>query len=183
MKFDRLVYRETASGAAAGQPDSSAPCGAEPENVLTVDFGGIGELTLKSGPRGDVNWRRITHPVLDVLRSKLDACEFDAWRDDYSAPSKNDHGWGLELFDGETSVKRIAGGGDVPERWPVFLSLLELCGALAENRRQSLLHQCADDARAHVSPRDGARHGAASVEDLSPKARDARLTNRKQALY
>ena len=116
MTFDKLVYH----------PD--------PGSVLTVDFGGIGELTLKSGLRGEVNWRRLTRPVLDVLRSKLDACEFEVWRDDYSTPPEEGFGWGLELFRDGKSVKLISGRNAVPEQWPVFQSVLELCDELAENR-------------------------------------------------
>ncbi len=125
MVYDKLVYHESA--------------GADPGSVLTVDFGGIGELTMRSAPCGEVNWRRLTRPVLDVLRMKLDACDFEAWRDEYDAASAADgFGWGLELFDGEKSVKQISGGSTVPEQWPVFQSILELCGALAENRKQRL---------------------------------------------
>ena len=120
MTFDKLVYHESA--------------GPDPGSVLTVDFGGIGELTVKSGLRGEVNWRRLTRPVLDVLRLKLDACRFEAWRDDDSEPAPGGFGWGLELFDGGKRVKRISGGGILPEQWPVFRSILELCGSLAENR-------------------------------------------------
>ena len=120
MNFDKLVYRES------GRPEQGS--------VLTVDFGGIGELTVRSGLRGEVNWRRLTRPVLDVLRLKLDACKFEAWRDDYSAPSPDGFGWGLELFDGGKPVKRISGCNAVPEQWPSFQSILELCSALAENR-------------------------------------------------
>ena len=120
MNFDKLVYRESA--------------GADPGSVLTVDFGGIGELTLRSGVRGEVNWRRLTRPVLDVLRAKLDACDFEAWRDDYSGAAADGPGWGLELFDGGKTVKLVCGSSALPEQWPVFRSILELCGALAENR-------------------------------------------------
>ena len=119
MTFDKLVYHESA--------------GPDPGSTLTVDFGGIGELTVRSGLRGEVNWRRLTRPVLDVLRLKLDACEFEAWRDDDPAPETNGAGWGLELFNNGKTVKRISGGA-VPEQWPAFRSILELCGALAENR-------------------------------------------------
>ena len=124
MVFDKLVYHESA--------------GTDPGSVLTVDFSGIGELTVRSVPRGEVNWRRLTRPVLDVLRMKLDACDFEAWGDDYSAPAADGGGWGLELFDGGKPVKRVSGGSVVPEQWPAFRSILELCGALAENRRQCL---------------------------------------------
>ena len=124
MNFDKLVYHESA--------------GANPGSVLTVDFGGIGELTVITGPHGEVNWRRITRPVLDILRSKLDACDFEAWREDDFVPATNGARWGLELFDGEKAVKQIRGGSAVPEQWPAFQSLLELCDALAENRRQRL---------------------------------------------
>ena len=120
MTFDKLVYRESA-GPGTG-------------SVLTVDFGGIGELTVASGIRGEVNWRRITRPVLDVLRAKLDACDFEAWSDDDSGPAPDGSAWDLELFDGGKSVKQVSGGIAVPEQWHVFRSLLELCGALAENR-------------------------------------------------
>ena len=123
MNFDKLVYRESDR--------------MDPGRVLTVDFGGIGELTLRSGRRGEINWRRITRPVLDVLRAKLDACDFGAWRDEYAAPAADGPGWGLELFEDGKSVKRIRGGA-VPEQWPAFRSILDLCSALAENRRQSL---------------------------------------------
>ena len=122
MTFDKLVYRESA------WPD--------PGRVLTVDFGGIGELTLSSG--SCVNWRRITRPVLDILRMKLDACEFESWREDDPSPAGDGSAWELELFEGEKAVKQINGGRVVPEQWPVFQSVLELCGALAENRRQRL---------------------------------------------
>ncbi len=120
MTFDKLVYHESA--------------GPDPGSVLTVDFGGIGELTVKSGLRGEVNWRRLSRPVLDVLRLKLDACRFEAWRDNDPAPEVNGAGWGLELFSGGKPVKRISGGGGLSEQWPAFRSILELCGALAENR-------------------------------------------------
>ena len=120
MTFDKLVYHESA------WPD--------PGSVLTVDFGGIGELTVRSGLRGEVNWRRLTRPVLDVLRLKLDACAFEAWRDDDPAPETNGAGWGIEFFNGGKSVKQLNGGGVLPEQWAVFQSVLELCGALAENR-------------------------------------------------
>ena len=118
MTFDKLVYHESA--------------GPDPGNVLTINFGGIGELTVKSGLRGEVNWRRLTRPVLDVLRMKLDACDFETWGNDDPAPDSFD--WGLELFNEGTPVKRISGGGILPEQWPAFRSILELCGALAENR-------------------------------------------------
>ena len=120
MTFDKLVYHESA--------------GPDPGSVLTVDFGGIGELTVKSGLRGEVNWRRLTRPVLDVLRLKLDACEFEAWRDDDPAPDTNGARWGLELFNRGESVKQVNGGSVLPEHWAAFQSILELCGALAENR-------------------------------------------------
>ena len=122
MTFDKLVYHESA--------------GPDPGSTLTVDFGGIGELTVRSGSRGEVNWRRLTRPVLDVLRLKLDACKFEAWQNDNSAPEMNGTGWGLELFNGGKSVKQVKGGRVLPEQWGVFQSILELCGALAENRRQ-----------------------------------------------
>ena len=124
MTFDKLVYHESA--------------GPNPGSVLTVDFGGIGELTVKFGFRGEVNWRRLTRPVLDVLRLKLDDCKFETWQDDDSAPEKNGTGWGLELFNGGKTVKQVNGGSVLPEQWAVFQSILELCGALAENRRQHL---------------------------------------------
>ena len=120
MTFDKLVYHESA--------------GPGPGSTLTVDFGGIGELTVRSGLRGEVNWRRLTRPVLDVLRMKLDACEFEAWRDDAPAPGMNGARWGLELFDGGKTVRQINGRNAVPEQWPVFRSILELCDELAENR-------------------------------------------------
>ena len=120
MTFDKLVYHESA--------------GPDPGNVLTVDFGGIGELTVKSGCRGEVNWRRLTRPVLDVLRLKLDACKFETWQDVYSEPTPESFGWGLELFDGGKTVRQINGRNAVPEQWPVFRSILELCDELAENR-------------------------------------------------
>lgn len=125
MTFDKLVYHESA--------------GPDPGSVLTVDFGGIGELTVRSGLRGEVNWRRLTRPVLDVLRLKLDACEFEAWRDNDPAPEVNGAGWGLELFSGGKSVKQVNGGSILPEQWAAFQSIMELCGALAEDRRQDLL--------------------------------------------
>ena len=53
------------------------------------------------------------------------------------APAADGPGWGLELFEDGKSVKRIRGGA-VPEQWPAFRSILDLCSALAENRRQSL---------------------------------------------
>ena len=120
MTFDKLVYHESA--------------GPDPGSVLTVDFGGIGELTVRSGLRGEVNWRRLTRPVLDVLRLKLDACAFEAWENDNPAPETNGAGWGIELFNGGKSVKQLNGSGVLPEQWAVFQSVLELCGALAENR-------------------------------------------------
>ncbi|MBR2963811.1 MAG: hypothetical protein IKC53_06365 [Lentisphaeria bacterium] len=140
MTFDKLVYHESA--------------GPDPGSVLTVDFGGIGELTVRSGLRGEVNWRRLTRPVLDVLRLKLDACEFEAWRDDDSAPETNGAGWGIELFNGDKAVKQLNGGSVLPEQWATFQSILELCGALAEDRRQDL-----------------------------PVREKSRLTNRKHELY
>ena len=121
MQFDKLVYRE-----------SNRP---ERGSELTVDFGGIGELTVKSGVRGEVNWRRLTRPLLDVLRTKLDACDFETWNDEYTSAADG-FGWGLELFDGGKSVKQVVGGSAVPEQWTAFRSILELCGALAEDRRQ-----------------------------------------------
>ena len=124
MRFDKLVYRESA--------------GTAPGSVLTVDFGGIGELTLRTVPRGEVNWRRLTRPVLDVLLAKLEACDFEAWRNDESAPEADGPGWGLELFEGGKTVKQVSGKKAAPEQWAVFQSVLELCGALAENRRQGL---------------------------------------------
>ena len=120
MQFDKLVYRES------GCPDRGS--------VLTVDFGGIGEITAESEARHEVNWRRITRPLLDVLLTKLEACDFEAWRDEYSMPDSDGFGWGLELFEDGKSVKRMSGGTAVPEQWPAFQSILELCGALAENR-------------------------------------------------
>ena len=124
MRFDKFVYRESVR--------------ADRGNVLTVDFGGIGELTVKSGLRGEVNWRRLTRPLLDVLRAKLDACDFDSWRDDDPALPEDDFGWGLELFDGGKTVKTLRGGSAAPEHRAAFRSILELCDELAENRRQSL---------------------------------------------
>jgi hypothetical protein len=123
-------------------PGHSAPDGKDPGSVLTVDFGGIGELTVRSGPCGEVNWRRITRPVLDLLRSKLDACDFEAWRDDYSAPAADGSGWGLELFDGGKTVKQVRGGKTVPEQWPEFRSILDLCDALAEDRSKRKRIRC-----------------------------------------
>jgi len=120
MQFDKLVYRES------GCSDRAS--------VLTVDFGGIGEITAESGARREVNWRRLTRPLLDVLLMKLEACDFEAWRDEYSMPDPDGFGWGLELFEDGKSVKRMSGGRAVPEQWPAFQSILELCGALAENR-------------------------------------------------
>jgi len=130
MQFDKLVYRES------DLQDRG--------NVLTVDFGGIGELTVKSGLRGEVNWRRLTRPLLDVLKLKLDACDFETWDDDYSSPAADGPGWGLELFDGEKSVKQVCGGSTLPEHWTAFQSLLDLCDALAENRSKGRprLHGC-----------------------------------------
>ena len=125
MTFDKLVYHESA--------------GPDPGSVLTVDFGGIGELTVRSGLRGEVNWRRLTRPVLDVLRLKLDACKFEAWPDD-SAPETNGTGWGLELFSEGKTVKQVNGGSILPEQWAVFQSILDLCGALAENRSKENRH-------------------------------------------
>ena len=127
MVFDKLVYRESR------RPDRG--------NVLTVDFGGIGELTVKSGLRGEVNWRRLTRPVADVLRAKLDDCDFGAWKEDYSAPVPDDSGWRLELFDGEKAVKQVNGGSAMPEQWSAFLSVLELCGALVEARGGQVLRR------------------------------------------
>ena len=124
MRFDKLVYRESA--------------GTAPGSVLTVDFGGIGELTLRTAPCGEVNWRRLTRPVLDVLRAKLEACDFEAWRNDESASEADGPGWGLELFEGGKPVKQVSGRNAIQEQWPAFQSILELCGALAENRRQCL---------------------------------------------
>ena len=129
MTFDKLVYHESA--------------GPDPGSVLTVDFGGIGELTVRSGLRGEVNWRRLTRPVLDILRLKLASCDFEEWRDDAPAPEMNGTGWGLELFDGGKSVKQVNGGNVPPEQWAQFQSILELCDALAENRRQRLHCSCA----------------------------------------
>ena len=126
MTFDKLVYHESA--------------GPDPGSVLTVDFSGIGELTVRSGLRGEVNWRRLTRPVLDVLRMKLAACDFEAWGNNDPAPEMNGPGWELELFNGGKPVKRISGGGILPEQWPAFRSILELCGALAENRSKENRH-------------------------------------------
>ena len=125
MTFDKLVYHESA--------------GPDPGSVLTVDFGGIGELTVRSGRRGEVNWRRLTRPVLDVLRLKLDACEFEAWKNDNPAPETNGAGCGIEFFNGGKPVKQLNGGGVLPEQWAVFQSVLELCSSLVEDRRQDLL--------------------------------------------
>lgn len=125
MTFDKLVYHESA--------------GPDPGSVLTVDFGGIGELTVRSGLRGEVNWRRLTRPVLDILRMKLDACEFEVWRNDDPAPETNGAGWEIELFNGGESVKQVNGGNILPEQWTAFQSILELCSSLVEDRRQDLL--------------------------------------------
>ena len=122
MRFDKLVYRESA--------------GTAPGNVLTVDFGGIGELTVRSGRGGEVNWRRLTRPVLDVLRAKLEACDFEEWPNDDPAPGTDVSAWGLELFEGGKPVKQVSGRNAIQEQWPAFQAILELCGALAENRRQ-----------------------------------------------
>ena len=124
MTFDKLVYHESA--------------GPDPGSTLTIDFGGIGELTVKSGLRGEVNWRRLTRPVLDVLQLKLDACEFEAWGNDDPAPEKIGTGWGLELFKGGKAVKQVNCRSVLPEQWAVLQSILDLCGALVENRRQKL---------------------------------------------
>ncbi|MBQ7732333.1 MAG: hypothetical protein IJT68_10905 [Lentisphaeria bacterium] len=148
MTFDKLIFREAVADAGSGVPETPASDGQDPvpcpgrsevfrENVLTVDFGGIGELTVRSG-RGEVNWRRITRPVLDVLRAKLEACGFEAWRDAGPASGPDGAGWRLELFDGEKPVKRVGIHGVTPEQWTVFRSFLELCGALAEDRRQTI---------------------------------------------
>jgi len=93
-----------------------------------------------SGRGGEVNWRRLTRPVLDVLRLKLDACKFEAWRDDDPAPETNGAGWGLELFNGGKSVKQVNSGSVLPEQWAAFQSILELCDALAENRSKENRH-------------------------------------------
>ena len=147
MRFDKLVYRESTR--------------TDRGNVLTVDFGGIGELTVRSGIRGEVNWRRLTRPLLDVLRAKLDACDFESWRDVDPAQPEDDFGWGLELFDGGKSVKALRGGRAAPEHWTAFRSILELCGELAENRGQNL-HGIRDGLRS------GTREACRAVPCFAP---------------
>ena len=34
----------------------------------------------------------------------------------------------------DETLEGISGGSAVPEQWPAFQAILELCGALAENR-------------------------------------------------
>lgn len=118
MNYDKLIYRKTT----------------QPGIVLTVDFGGIGELTVASESAGEVTWRRLTTPVRDVLQAKLAACGFDSWQSEDALPVC----WGLELFHNGQLAKRICGCNAVPE---MIRSLLEFCTALAENRSKRRIAQ------------------------------------------
>ncbi len=169
MTFDKLVYRE------AVPAEHPASDGTGQGSVLTVDFGGIGELTVRFDFRGEVNWRRITRPVLDVLRAKLDACKFEMWGGD--CPASDTPGGGLELFLGEKSVKQVSCHGATPDQWALFQSVLELCGALAENRsRRDAVPPPGECAAAF--PHDAALDCTGYV----PNSKNS-LTNRKHALY
>lgn len=112
MKYDKLVFTES------GRPGF----------VLTIDFGGIGELTVKSSSSGEVNWRRLTAPVKDILNAKISACGFESWSSEATIVPC----WGVDFFgkDGKLA-KRISGCMTVPDQ---IRSLLEFCVSLAENR-------------------------------------------------
>ena len=119
MQFDMLVYRESK----------------RPGRTLrvTVDFG-IGEITAQSAPGGEVMWCRLAGHRGDVLRMKLDACDFGAREEVRAAPDENCSGWSLDLCRGGQPVKRLGGTGDVPEQWPAFASVIDLCFSFAESR-------------------------------------------------
>ena len=121
MNYDKLIFTETASTGI----------------VLTVDFSGIGELTVESESAGEVTWRRLTAPVKDVLQAKLVAAGFDSWQSEDLSPAC----WGLELFRNGKLAKHICGCSAVPE---ILRSILELCIALAENRSNHKLVQSAN---------------------------------------
>ena len=123
MQFDMLVYRET------GRPGRSLR--------LTVDFR-IGEITAQSAAGGEVMWCRLVGPRGDVLRTKLDACDFDAW-DASPAPDGNGPGWTLDLCLAGQPVRHLGGDG-VPEQWSAFAPVVDLCFSFAENRAPG---QCA----------------------------------------
>ena len=55
---------------------------------VTVDFG-IGEITAQSVPGGEVMWCRLAGHRGDVLRMKLDACDFGALEEFGAAPDEN----------------------------------------------------------------------------------------------
>ena len=117
MKYDRLVFRET---------------GRSPGWILTIDFG-IGELTAKSAVSGEVRWRRLTNPLKDVLRMKLDACGFDAWDDACAGAPKGSPAWLVRFSDGE-SFRMVSACDAALAGMPAFASVMDLCLSLAEMR-------------------------------------------------
>ena len=74
MQFDMLVFRESK------RPGRSLR--------VTVDFG-IGEITAQSAPGGEVMWCRLAGHRGDVLRMKLDACDFGAQENVCAAPGED----------------------------------------------------------------------------------------------
>lgn len=121
MTFDKIVYRESEQS--------------EPGICLTVDFA-IGEIAVHPSG-GEVMWRRLAGPSMAVLRMKIDACHFEAWDSGCVTPDGHSPEWTLELCRGEKSVKRVTGGGAVPDHRPAFASLVDLCFSLAETRSKS----------------------------------------------
>ena len=126
MEFDKIVYLESE------RPGSGVR--------LTVDFG-IGEITARSASGGGVMWRRLAGDCVAVIRMKIAACHFDAWNDEYTGAAADGPCWSLELIRCGRSVKLVNGRDAVPERWPAFASLVDLCFSLAECRAkgQSML--------------------------------------------
>ena len=129
MTFDKFIYRES------GYPGQGVR--------LAVDFA-VGEITVWTAGDGEVMWRRLAGPCLAVLRTKTAACAFDAWHDGSPAPDGDGPGWSLEFCFGGKTLRRVSGGA-MPARWQEFQSVLDLCGALAENRskRKQVLLQAA----------------------------------------
>lgn len=119
MRFDKLIYRETGLSG--------------PGVSVTVDFG-IGEITVRSAPDGEVMWRRLSGHCMSVLHMKLAACGLGDEEDAGASQSADLFAWSLILSDGEKPVKLLRGRGSVQERWPAFASLVDLCFSVAENR-------------------------------------------------
>jgi len=112
--------------------------------TLTIDFG-IGEVMARSSVSGEVRWRRLTNPLKDVLRSKLEACGFEAWDGYAVSPADMDrrpdvrektdgHAWGVFFYADGESVGMVSACDAVLSKRPAFASLMDLCLSLAEDR-------------------------------------------------